>query len=293
MSGNQYHRSYGTNNVYSVIEGSPTYKQRRRRTSIPLPCQPLPRPHRLHLPLTGLLICGDLFPPPSAQHVNDKSPPAQGCIGLVKAQHPLSAIGGSPAVHPVALPQEFPHLPTDDFSVDGTMNDRRIMHGSNGVIRRARSATVMELGPYPHKSHSCPIPTCGRLFKRLEHLKRHVRTHTQEKPYVCPVCSKAFSRSDNLAQHKRTHSREDGGEAMNLSMEEEEEFSSEEHLGSVEETSPSSDGAYVTGPMNVTSAGDSSMPSTSMASSQSYSLQSLGMPMSMGHPTAINAGGAM
>lgn len=44
--------------------------------------------------------------------------------------------------------------------------------GPGGVYRRARSATMMELGPYPQKSHSCPIPTCGRLFKRLEHLKR-------------------------------------------------------------------------------------------------------------------------
>jgi transcription factor STE12 len=44
--------------------------------------------------------------------------------------------------------------------------------GALPVYRRARSATMMETGPYPQKSHSCPIPTCGRLFKRLEHLKR-------------------------------------------------------------------------------------------------------------------------
>jgi transcription factor STE12 len=46
------------------------------------------------------------------------------------------------------------------------------MNGPPGVVRRARSATVSEIGPFPMKSHSCPIPTCGRLFKRLEHLKR-------------------------------------------------------------------------------------------------------------------------
>ncbi|KAI5925508.1 hypothetical protein F4810DRAFT_54283 [Camillea tinctor] len=45
-------------------------------------------------------------------------------------------------------------------------------------------------------------PHCGRSFKRSEHLERHVRTHTKEKPYICR-CGAAFSRRDLLTRHHR------------------------------------------------------------------------------------------
>ncbi|KAI1084352.1 amidase signature domain-containing protein [Whalleya microplaca] len=48
--------------------------------------------------------------------------------------------------------------------------------------------------------HSCPH--CGRTFKRSEHLERHVRTHTKEKPYACH-CGAAFTRRDLLKRHQR------------------------------------------------------------------------------------------
>ncbi|KAI8333056.1 hypothetical protein BC941DRAFT_473708 [Chlamydoabsidia padenii] len=57
------------------------------------------------------------------------------------------------------------------------------------------------------KSHVCPMTQCQRRFKRLEHLKRHMRIHTLERPFACtfPKCHKHFSRSDNLSQHMKTH----------------------------------------------------------------------------------------
>ncbi|PVI04311.1 hypothetical protein DM02DRAFT_186668 [Periconia macrospinosa] len=36
--------------------------------------------------------------------------------------------------------------------------------------------------------------TCKRSFTRVDHLMRHVRSHTKQKPYVCPTCSKGFAR---------------------------------------------------------------------------------------------------
>ncbi|OZJ02860.1 hypothetical protein BZG36_04089 [Bifiguratus adelaidae] len=61
--------------------------------------------------------------------------------------------------------------------------------------------------PSTDKQFVCPFQSCPRLFKRLEHVRRHLRTHTLERPYKCTECGKSFSRSDNLAQHKKTHIR--------------------------------------------------------------------------------------
>ena len=72
-------------------------------------------------------------------------------------------------------------------------------------------AVGVDLNGTKTKAFICPLYSCGRMFKRMEHLKRHLRTHTMERPYICSKCQKRFSRSDNLNQHMRTHVREQQG----------------------------------------------------------------------------------
>ena len=55
----------------------------------------------------------------------------------------------------------------------------------------------------------CPLFSCGRMYKRMEQLKRHARSHTMERSFQCPRCNKKFSRQDNLNQHIHVHLRMD------------------------------------------------------------------------------------
>ncbi|KAI9714875.1 MAG: homeodomain transcription factor ste12 [Bogoriella megaspora] len=219
-------RTFPTTNGFSVIEGSPTYKQRRRRSSLSAGISAAVTAtggnatHQTHRPSDlRRSMSSSVVPVAEADESGESPTDLNGGNYSMLSQHmsrhgtPLGKIEDSPVQQTLSLGQ------TDDYGAltNGDYSESPLQHGAVSraqapVFRRARSATMMELGPYPQKSHSCPIPTCGRLFKRLEHLKRHKRTHEANK---------------------------DGDPLSGLSEEDLE--GDDEGLGSLEEESPQSD----------------------------------------------------
>ena len=85
---------------------------------------------------------------------------------------------------------------TDSFE------DSQLEHGMNG-----NSSPDNSMQPSNTRLYSCG--KCNKSYARLDHLSRHVRMHTQEKPYQCQICSKAFARADLLKRHTLGHSKDD------------------------------------------------------------------------------------
>lgn len=87
---------------------------------------------------------------------------------------------------------------------------------SSGQQRRRPSKKPKSAGGLPlivtsdDKPHICTIGSCDARFKRQEHLRRHERTHTAERPFSCEICDRRFSRTDNLRMHRKTHMKKTG-----------------------------------------------------------------------------------
>ena len=48
---------------------------------------------------------------------------------------------------------------------------------------------------------ACPF--CPKLMSTKFNMKKHIRSHTGEKPFSCPNCEKSYSDKSNLNWHLR------------------------------------------------------------------------------------------
>ncbi|KAJ3395877.1 hypothetical protein HDU92_004723 [Lobulomyces angularis] len=102
-----------------------------------------------------------------------------------------------------------PHLPTTTPTVSTNNNNS----SAKAKVRKPRGRRVQTTDTLDSEALNngkklfiCSEADCGRVFKRAEHLNRHTRMHSGERPYPCHECDKSFSRSDNLSAHiSRTH----------------------------------------------------------------------------------------
>ncbi|KAH7230331.1 hypothetical protein B0J15DRAFT_410784, partial [Fusarium solani] len=53
----------------------------------------------------------------------------------------------------------------------------------------------------PHGHHACSVSSCAKVFRRKEHLDRHVRSHRLQRPFQCLYCSRWYGRQDVLKRH--------------------------------------------------------------------------------------------
>ncbi|KAI1820111.1 hypothetical protein F4861DRAFT_89993 [Xylaria intraflava] len=83
---------------------------------------------------------------------------------------------------------------------DGAGSDDESVNGDGSKSHKKKKS---------QRFYCTDYPPCSLSFTRSEHLARHIRKHTGERPFQCH-CTRRFSRLDNLRQHAQTvHVNED------------------------------------------------------------------------------------
>ena len=70
------------------------------------------------------------------------------------------------------------------------------------LIRSILLLTAGQRKRSPNKKAKLQCETCGKVFTRVDNLRRHQGTHSKEKEHQCSKCEKSFHRKSDLKRHE-------------------------------------------------------------------------------------------
>lgn len=93
--------------------------------------------------------------------------------------------------------------PSDLESHGGRAEKKEVEHERTKVIPRRKALAEK---PRPQKivcetQESYRCDECGKCFKLKDSFQRHMRIHTNERPFTCHICAKQFRDSGGLSRH--------------------------------------------------------------------------------------------
>ncbi|KAI8987174.1 STE like transcription factor-domain-containing protein [Pilobolus umbonatus] len=201
----------------SLFDGSPSYKQRRRRaasvsTSALIPSS---KSNPLHIGGSG---------GPDRVRRHDKChsrTPSTTNLSHVSSFGPFNSNSSRLAMAAVKA----------GFVPNQIMNNAPFP-GNNQMHMSPISASTSTGWLQPQSQsmdYLCPLMSCRHLFKRPEHLERHMHTAHM---FVCKVCGKQFPHSETLAQHKQEHALQMDHPTLTVDRENDDDSSPEDHFNS-------------------------------------------------------------
>ncbi|KOS40592.1 hypothetical protein ACN38_g8561 [Penicillium nordicum] len=135
----------------------------------------------------------------------------RGSTGRLSPNHIVSVLN-SPSVSSSSSPEPQPASKSNM----GRKTSMRTTSPADGTMPVTYTPTTRRISKAKKgkRVHACQYPSCGKVFTRAEHRRRHELNHSPEASYRCTRqgCKKAFHRADLLARHMERHELESQSE---------------------------------------------------------------------------------